>query len=140
MRRLLAGVALSALLPCISYAQDAPRAPPQGASAVTLPEIEVVATAPTGTGVGSDKVPAAVRSVSAADIAQTNGSTVANALDQRLSSISVDSVTGNEFQPDVNYRGFDASPVSGTPEGLAVYQNGVRINEAFGDTVNWDLI
>ncbi len=28
----------------------------------------------------------------------------------------------------------------GTPEGLAVYQNGVRINEAFGNTVNWDLI
>jgi len=24
-----------------------------------------------------------------------------------------------------------------TPQGLAVYQNGVRINEAFGDTVNW---
>ena len=28
----------------------------------------------------------------------------------------------------------------GTPQGLAVYQSGVRINEAFGDTVNWDLI
>ncbi len=28
----------------------------------------------------------------------------------------------------------------GTPQGLAVYQNGVRINEVFGDTVNWDLI
>ena len=30
--------------------------------------------------------------------------------------------------------------MAGTPQGLAVYQNGVRINEAFGDTVNWDLI
>ena len=36
--------------------------------------------------------------------------------------------------------GFDATAVSGTPIGLAVYQNGVRINEAFGDTVNWELI
>ncbi|MEJ0008324.1 MAG: Plug domain-containing protein [Steroidobacteraceae bacterium] len=43
------------------------------------------------------------------------------------------------IQPDILYRGFEASPVLGTPEGLAVYQNGVRINEAFGDTVNWDL-
>src|SRR6202034_1637470 len=43
------------------------------------------------------------------------------------------------FQPDIWYRGFVASPVLGTSEGLAVYQNGVRINEAFGDTVNWDL-
>ncbi len=49
-------------------------------------------------------------------------------------------VAGNPFQPDVQFRGFVASPVSGTPQGLAVYQNGVRINEAFGDTVNWDLI
>ena len=42
--------------------------------------------------------------------------------------------------PDVQFRGFVASPVAGTPQGLAVYQNGMRINEAFGDTVNWDLI
>ncbi len=140
MKRLLAGVALAALLPCTSFAQDATGAQPGGTGAVALPEIEVVATAPTGSGTGSDKVPAAVRSVSAAEIAQTNGATVANALDQQLSSVSVNSVTGNEYQPDVNYRGFDASPVSGTPEGLAVYQNGVRINEAFGDIVNWELI
>ncbi|MGR9960588.1 TonB-dependent receptor plug domain-containing protein, partial [Escherichia coli] len=49
-------------------------------------------------------------------------------------------VAGNPFQPNVEFRGFVASPVAGTPQGLAVYQNGVRINEAFGDTVNWDLI
>jgi hypothetical protein len=30
--------------------------------------------------------------------------------------------------------------VAGTPQGLAVYQNGVRVNEAFSDMVNWDLI
>jgi iron complex outermembrane receptor protein len=47
---------------------------------------------------------------------------------------------GNPFQRDLNYRGFTASPVIGTPQGIAVYQNGVRINEIFGDTVNWDLI
>ena len=54
--------------------------------------------------------------------------------------IVVNEVAGNPFQPDVQFRGFVASPVAGTPQGLAVYQNGVRINEAFGDTVNWDLI
>jgi outer membrane receptor protein involved in Fe transport len=54
--------------------------------------------------------------------------------------IVVNEVTGNPFQPNVEFRGFVASPVSGTPQGLAVYQNGVRVNEAFGDTVNWDLI
>src|SRR2546425_9990472 len=44
------------------------------------------------------------------------------------------------FQPDISYRGFAASPLLGTPQGISVYQDGVRINEPFGDTVNWDLI
>lgn len=48
--------------------------------------------------------------------------------------------TGNQFQLNLNYRGFVASPVIGTPQGLAVYQNGVRINEVFGDIINWDFI
>jgi hypothetical protein len=55
-------------------------------------------------------------------------------------SAQINDVTGNPFQPDMQYRGFTASPVLGTPQGLAGYQNGVRTNEAFGDTVNWDLI
>ena len=54
-------------------------------------------------------------------------------------SVDVQDVAGNPFQPDVSFRGFDASSVSGAPQGLAVYQNRMRINEAFGDTVNWDL-
>ena len=54
--------------------------------------------------------------------------------------MSVNDNLNDPFQPDILYRGFEASPVLGTPQGLAVYQNGVRINEAFGDTVNWDLI
>jgi iron complex outermembrane receptor protein len=57
-----------------------------------------------------------------------------------LPGVSRSDQTGNPFQPDIDYRGFTASPVPGTPQGLAVYQNGTRINETFGDTVNWDLI
>ncbi|MGH8714332.1 MAG: TonB-dependent receptor, partial [Casimicrobiaceae bacterium] len=33
-----------------------------------------------------------------------------------------------------------ASPLLGTPQGLSVFQDGARINEAFGDVVNWDLL
>ena len=57
-----------------------------------------------------------------------------------LPGVSLSDQTGNQFQLDLNYRGFIASPVIGTPQGLAVYQNGVRINEVFGDIVNWDFI
>ena len=49
-------------------------------------------------------------------------------------------VDGSDLSPDLFYRGFDVSRISGTSEGLAVYENGVRINEAFGDLVNLDLI
>ena len=62
------------------------------------------------------------------------------AIVRALPGVSLGDQTGNEFQPDINYRGFIGSPVIGTPQGLAVYQNGVRINEVFGDVVNWDLI
>src|SRR5439155_15525764 len=46
----------------------------------------------------------------------------------------------NPLQPDLQYRGFLASPLLGAPQGLAVYLNGARLNEVFGDTVNWDLV
>jgi iron complex outermembrane receptor protein len=65
---------------------------------------------------------------------------ISDALQNYVPVIIVNEFAGNPLQPDVQFRGLVASPVAGTPQGLAVYQNGVRINEAFGDTVNWDLI
>jgi iron complex outermembrane receptor protein len=74
------------------------------------------------------------------DFSHTVSTSVPDALLRRVPSVFINETSGNPFQPDVQYRGFQASPVLGTPQGLAIYQNGVRINEAFGDTVNWDLI
>ena len=93
-----------------------------------------------GSGIDPDKVPAAVNTVDANQIDREHSANIANALEKFVPGIVVNEVAGNPFQPNVQFRGFVASPVSGTPQGLAVYQNGVRINEAFGDTVNWDLI
>ncbi|WP_245310018.1 TonB-dependent receptor [Bradyrhizobium jicamae] len=103
----------------------------------------VYPTAPTPQarlGVDVDKVPAAINAVGAAQIARTDSLNIAVALQQRVPGVILSDTTGNPFMPDVQFRGFVASPVAGTPQGLAVYQNGMRINEAFGDTVNWDLI
>src|SRR5205085_6601082 len=52
----------------------------------------------------------------------------------------VNELQGNPFQADVNYRGYTASPLLGTPQGLSVYMDGVRLNQPFGDVVSWDLI
>jgi outer membrane receptor protein involved in Fe transport len=87
-----------------------------------------------------DKVPASINAIDAGQIKQTGSLNISDALVKYVPGITINEVSGNPFTPNVQFRGFVASPVSGTPQGLAVYQNGVRINEAFGDTVNWDLI
>src|SRR5437660_2490491 len=105
------------------------------------PKLVVYPTTPlSGGGIESDKVPASVNVVSAEQIKQTGSLNISDALLKYVPGIIVNEVAGNPFQPNVQFRGFVASPVAGTTQGLAVYQNGVRINEAFGDTVNWGLI
>lgn len=107
----------------------------------TTGRIYVYPTAPgSGRGLEVDKVPSAVNAVDANQIKRTGSLNVTDALRDNIAGVSISEVTGNPFQPNVEFRGFVASPVTGTPQGLAVYQNGVRINEAFSDAVNWDLI
>ena len=65
---------------------------------------------------------------------------ITDTLFQNIPGVSTSDQQGNSFQTDIRYRGFVASPVPGQPQGLAVYMNGMRINEAFGDTVNFDFI
>jgi iron complex outermembrane receptor protein len=104
-----------------------------------LQAIVVTATAIPGTVIDIDKIPGNVQVLSAADLTREGPASLTGALNSNLSSVNVNDDLDDPFQPDILYRGFEASPVLGTPQGLAVYQNGVRINEAFGDTVNWDL-
>jgi iron complex outermembrane receptor protein len=104
-----------------------------------LQTIVVTATALPGTTIDIDKIPGNVQVLSAKDLTREGSASLTTALNANLSSININDDLDDPFQPDILYRGFEASPVLGTPQGLAVYQNGVRINEAFGDTVNWDL-
>ena len=117
---------------------------PGGANALpeaTLAPIEVIGTSPLpGTGIDIDKVPANVQTLTSSDLTREGSPSLLNALSDQAGSVNANATLVDPFQPDVLYRGFEASPVLGTPQGIAVYQNGVRVNEAFGDTVNWDLI
>lgn len=110
-------------------------------AAAPLPAIVVISTTPVpGLHLDADKVPGNVQSLFSADLSSNGAPDLTGSLNSRLGSVNVNDNLADPFQPDILYRGFEASPVLGTPQGLAVYQNGVRINEAFGDTVNWDLI
>ncbi|MDD9972178.1 MAG: TonB-dependent receptor, partial [Myxococcales bacterium] len=71
---------------------------------------------------------------------EAKGPGVHHVLDSRLGSVVLNDVQNNPLQPDLQYRGFTASPLLGSPQGVAVYQNGARLNEPFGDVMQWDLM
>jgi len=102
---------------------------------------DVVATTPlAGVGLSVSEIPAPVQSANASDIAATGASNLSEFINRRLDSVYVNEIQGNPFQPDVNYRGYTASPLLGTPQGISVFMDGVRLNQPFGDVVSWDLI
>jgi iron complex outermembrane receptor protein len=115
-----------------------PPAPEAGAEVAGITVISV--TPLPGTGIDIDKTPSNTQTLSVTDLALGGSHSIIGALGDRLGSVSINDNLDNPFQPDILIRGFEASPVLGTPQGVAVYQNGARINEAFGETVNWDLI
>ena len=143
----------------IVAAQENQNSAASSSTTTTLPEIHVIATTPvappsrpipaaagantaassnvTGTQTASqpgvvdqDKIPSNVQTVGASAFDGMKAPDLLQSMLRALPGVSLSSQTGNEFQLDLNYRGFIASPVIGTPQGLAVYQNGVRINSA----------
>ncbi len=108
---------------------------------IELDMVEVFAITPlSSSGVSADKIPSNVQSVSYDELSEGQTISVADYLNRYFGSVHVNEAQNNPLQPDVYYRGFVASPLLGLPQGLSVYVNGVRFNEPFGDTVNWDLI
>ena len=118
---------------------SAPRPAARPAASAATPAATVAAPAEPGA-IDRDKIPSNIQTLSAADFDPATTPSLLDALARGLPGVALSDQTGNQFQLDLNYRGFIASPVIGTPQGLAVYQNGVRINEVFGDIVNWDFI
>ena len=111
------------------------------ATAQELSQVVIIGTAPLpGLGQPLEQVPDNVQTAGAKDLRRQQSLDLADFLNNNFSGISISESQDNPFQADVNYHGFTASPLLGTPEGLSVYVDGVRVNEAFGDTVNWDLI
>ncbi|MEO8159315.1 MAG: TonB-dependent receptor [Betaproteobacteria bacterium] len=111
------------------------------AAELEAPTVEVIATTPVaGIGVPVNQVPANVQAATGKDIQKQKVLTLSEYLDNNLGSVTLNHGQNNPFQPDVNFRGLTASPLLGTPQGLSVFVDGVRVNEPFGDVVNWDLI
>jgi outer membrane receptor protein involved in Fe transport len=87
-----------------------------------------------------DEIPAPVQTATDRDIEASGALDLSSFLNRRLNNVFLNEIQGNPMQPDLNYRGYTASPLLGTPQGISVYMDGVRLNQPFGDVVSWDLI
>jgi iron complex outermembrane recepter protein len=131
---LVAG-ALSLCFPC------RPALAANPAAELEAPVVDVVGTTPLpGVGTPTSKIPANVHTATDRQIEALPSPALPDLLERSMGGFVSSSSQGNPFQPDVSFRGFAASPLLGTPQGLSVYVDGVRVNEPFGDVVNWDLI
>jgi outer membrane receptor protein involved in Fe transport len=123
-----------------------PAKPPKDPDAKAQPasptyKVRVVETAPLpGVELPADRVPAPVQAATERDIDQSGALDVSDFLNRRVNGVHVNEIQNNPFQVDVSYRGYTASPLLGTPQGLSVYMDGVRLNQPFGEVVSWDLI
>jgi iron complex outermembrane recepter protein len=112
------------------------------AAAQTAPEqVVVYGTLPdSDIGLAPQKVPGSLQSLDASQISADHGATLLDSLGSQVAGATLSDSQGNSMFEDLRIHGFEASPLQGVSQALAVYQNGVRLNEAFGDTVNWDAI
>jgi outer membrane receptor protein involved in Fe transport len=135
--------ALVLLVPTALTAQSsAPSAAqtPDPNAPVTFTETVIVTTPLPDVDLPARRVPAPVQTATDRDIDQSGALDLSDFLNRRMNGVHVNEVQNNPFQPDVNYRGYTASPLLGTPQGLSAYLDGVRLNQPFGEVVSWDLI
>lgn len=130
-RKVLPLLIVSAMTSAAAIAEDS----------VELSDIEVIGTTPLhGVGLPADQIASNVQSATAAEIEESQSLDITDFLNKTFGSVSINSAQNNPFQPDLQFRGFTASPLVGVAQGLSVFQDGVRINEPFGDAVNFELI
>ncbi|MDN3920779.1 TonB-dependent receptor [Roseateles violae] len=130
-----AALAAACLLACACCRAENP------AEVLELPQVLIIGTTPLpGSGVPLRQLPADAQVLTSREIRNQRATNITDFLDRNARGLSINAAQGNPYQPDVVFRGFSASPLLGTPQGVSVFFDGVRINEPFGDAVNWDLI
>ncbi len=104
-------------------------------------EVIVVGTTPGGASkTDVNHIPFAVQTADADAFERSQSLDLTDYMNANLGSVNINSAQNNPLQPDLQFRGFTASPLLGLAQGISVYQNGARINEPLGDSVNWDLV
>ncbi len=139
-RRCTLAVAIALVL---ASAAEAETAPPPGndENVTTLDLVTVVGVTPVaGTDIEIAKLPYNVQSADDEALKRSQALDLSDFMNRNFAGVTINQAANNPLQPDLQFRGFTATPLLGGSEGISVYLDGVRVNEVFGDTVNWDLI
>lgn len=115
------------LIPLLFAAVSAP--------ALAQAEPQIVVTAPGGV-IDMDEA----RALDLAAIDASGRPDLGRALERAIPGLTLDEAAGNPWQASLNWRGFSAGALQGMEQGLAVYLDGVRFNQPFGDVVLLDLV
>lgn len=103
--------------------------------------VDVVSTTPLpSVGITLKQVPANVQAAGANAIADQHTLELSEYMNANLGSVTITEGQSNVYMPDVNFRGYTATPLMGAPVGVSLFVDGVRVNEPFGDGVNWGAI
>ncbi|WP_424894619.1 TonB-dependent receptor [Tepidimonas sp. HKU79] len=106
-----------------------------------LPVVEVVHQAPLpGLDVSVEQYPGNAQMRSDAQIERSGATNLADFLQRSMPGVIASDIQGSPYQTDLSYRGHRLSPLLGSPQGLSVYLDGVRINQPLGDVMDWDLV
>ncbi|MDE1892706.1 MAG: TonB-dependent receptor [Xanthomonadaceae bacterium] len=106
-----------------------------------LQEITVVGMAPLpGFDVPLLQIPLNVQSAQADDVRQIHGQSLTDLLQRNFQGVNLTQSQGNPWQGNLYFHGFTLSPLLGSPSGISVYMDGVRQNESFAETMNWESI
>lgn len=106
-----------------------------------LGEIVVIGVTPlAGLDLPPAQVPANTQSAEADDFERAQGQPLTDMLRDNFQGVNVTQSQGNPWQANLYFHGFSLSPLLGSPSGLSVYVDGVRQNEPFSATMNWESI
>ena len=91
-------------------------------------------------GISQDIVPGSIQVIKPQDVQDQSGVSLADYLNNNTQGISFNEVGGNPWQPEIFFRGYSAGSITGNPQGLSIFVDGVRENQPFSDVVLWDTI
>ncbi len=105
------------------------------------PDVNIISITPVqGSGIDLDRVPSNIQTITEEDFKDKKNLSVTDTLNRKAAGISISNLNSSPMQNDINYRGYVAGPLLGTAQAIAIYQNGMRVNESFGEVVQWDLV